>query len=57
MEPFDIKNQPFWWSKSFQTTTFSRPKKKRTKKKENKVWYQNIFFQDYRDQLTNSLKR
>ena len=57
MEPFDIKNQPFWWSKSFQTTTFSRPKKKRTKKKENKVWYQNIFFQYYREQLTNSLKR
>jgi hypothetical protein len=57
MESFDIKNQPFWWPKFFQTTTFSRPPKKGLKKEENKVWYQNVFFKDYRDQLTNSLKR
>jgi len=44
MEPFDIKNQPFWWPKSFQTTTFSRPTKKELKKKKIKFGTKIYFF-------------
>ena len=67
MELFNTKTDRFCGLNPSQCQPFlSKPKssnplsllhRKKTKKKKNKVSYQNVFKKKYRDRLTNTLKR